>query len=71
MEKQLQAQDVDSLIESVQRLHEPYKEVIALRFFEELNIDEIAQVIGKKPGHVRVLIHRGIKALQRTITIKA
>ncbi len=62
--KQLTIQDTEQLIECTQKLHDSYREIIALRFFEELTIEEIAEVIGKKPGNVRVLIHRGLQALR-------
>lgn len=62
--QQLSAQDIDYLIECVQKLPEPYKEVIALRFFEELSIHEIAEVMEKGAGNIKVLIHRGINKLR-------
>lgn len=65
--KQLNIEDIDNLIEYVQKLPEPYKEVIALRFFEELDIEEIAEILEKTQGHVRVLIHRGIQKLRAII----
>src|SRR3989338_962938 len=63
LSKQLQTQDLDSLIECVQKLPKPYREILALRFFEELEIQEIAEIIEKTLGNTRVLIHRGIKSL--------
>ena len=62
--KQIRTQDVDYLIACVQKLQEPYREIIALRFFEELGIDEIAEIVEKTPGNIRVLIHRGSQALR-------
>jgi len=67
LEEHLRAQDIDALVEAVQKLREPLREVIALRFFEELEMQEIAEVIGKKQGNVRVLIHRGVRELQKII----
>lgn len=64
LEKQLQEQDADYLIQCVQKLREPYREIIALRFFEELSIKEIAEIIDKTEGNTRVFIHKGIKALR-------
>ncbi|KKU73677.1 MAG: RNA polymerase, sigma-24 subunit, ECF subfamily [Parcubacteria group bacterium GW2011_GWA2_47_26] len=65
--QQLVVQDVDHLIACVQKLPEPYREVIALRFFEELEIREVAEIIGKTIGNTRVLIHRGVKTLQKML----
>ena len=65
LKKSLRAQEVDDLIANVQLLKEPWREVIALRFFEELDINEIAEIMEQTPGYVRVIIHRGIKELQK------
>lgn len=66
--KQLSAQDVEYLIECVQKLPEPYREIVALRYFEELEIKEIADIIEKTLGNTNVLIHRGKKALRKIMT---
>ncbi|MBI2268355.1 MAG: RNA polymerase sigma factor [Candidatus Blackburnbacteria bacterium] len=39
------------------------KQIVILRFFEELSFSEIARVIGKKEGALRVQIHRILKKL--------
>ena len=62
---QVNAQDIDKLMECIQKLPEAYREVIALRFFEELDIKEIADILGKTLGNTRVLIHRGKIALRK------
>jgi RNA polymerase sigma-70 factor (ECF subfamily) len=38
-------------------------EVIALRVIADLDVHETARVVGKKPGAVRVLAHRGLRRL--------
>lgn len=62
--KQLYASDEAMLIDCVQKLKEGYREAVALRFFEELSIKEIAEIMEKSSGNVRVLIHRGLQALR-------
>jgi RNA polymerase sigma-70 factor, ECF subfamily len=42
-------------------------EVVALRTIAGLDVQQVAEVIGKRPGTVRVLAHRGLKSLARTI----
>jgi RNA polymerase sigma-70 factor (ECF subfamily) len=42
-------------------------EVVALRTIGGLDVDQVADVIGKRPGTVRVLAHRGLKNLARTL----
>ncbi|MBU1684227.1 RNA polymerase sigma factor [Patescibacteria group bacterium] len=45
-------------------LKDEYKEVIILRFINELSIKEIAQITEKSQGNIRTLIHRALKALR-------
>lgn len=46
-------------------LKDEYREIIVLRFINELEIDEIMEATGKTRGSVRVLIHRSITALKK------
>ncbi len=45
-----------------------YQEVIALRFFEHKKIEDIAIILGKKPGTVKSLLSRGLEKLRATAT---
>lgn len=45
-------------------LKDEYREIIILRFINELSISEIADIINKTKGNARVLIHRSLKALR-------
>jgi RNA polymerase sigma-70 factor (ECF subfamily) len=38
-------------------------DVILLRVVADLSVDQVARIVGKKPSHVRVLQHRGLKRL--------
>jgi RNA polymerase sigma-70 factor (ECF subfamily) len=42
-------------------------EVIALRVIADLDVHETARIVGKKPGAVRVLAHRGLRRLAEQI----
>ena len=52
-----------SLHASISRLPVKYQEVITLRFFEDKQINEIAQILGKREGTVKSLLHRAVKKL--------
>ncbi len=52
------------LHESLDAIPEKYRNVLILRYFEELKYDEIARVIGKRVGTVKSLAHRGLKRLR-------
>lgn len=41
-----------------------YQEVIVLRFFEKKKIKEISEILGKREGTVKSLLHRGLKKLK-------
>lgn len=48
-------------------LKEEYREIIVLKFVNDLEIDEISEVTGKTKGNVRVLLHRSLAALKELL----
>jgi RNA polymerase sigma-70 factor (ECF subfamily) len=52
---------------AVAALEEPYREVVALRFFAERSLAEIADVTDRPLGTVKTHLHRGLARLRRTI----
>lgn len=50
--------------EALGGLPERYQAVLALRYFESLSIEEIAEVLDTKTGTVKSLIHRGLARLK-------
>lgn len=62
--------DADTLIREINQLKPEYQEVLALRYIEDLAIDEIAEVIQKDKRNVRVLIHRALNKLKEIIDNK-
>ena len=48
-------------------LKDEYREVIILRFVNELSIKEIAEILDKPKGNIRVLIFRALKALKELL----
>jgi RNA polymerase sigma factor (sigma-70 family) len=49
------------------RLPEPYQAALTLRYFEGLGHEEIAEILGKRPGTVRSLVHRGLTRLAKVM----
>jgi RNA polymerase sigma-70 factor, ECF subfamily len=49
---------------ALDRLEEPYREVVALRFFGELSLAEIAATSGRPLGTVKTHLHRGLRRLR-------
>ena len=60
-----QARQFARLHEALRRLPERYQTILALRYFESLSCEEVAEVVGTKVGTVKSLIHRGLKQLRR------
>jgi DNA-directed RNA polymerase specialized sigma24 family protein len=40
---------------------------MVLKFGEDRKIDEIAQILGKSSGAVKLLLHRGVERLRREL----
>jgi RNA polymerase sigma-70 factor (ECF subfamily) len=49
---------------AVARLDEPYREVVAMRFFGDLSLAEIAAASGRPLGTVKTHLHRGLRRLR-------
>ncbi len=48
---------------AVRRLPDDRRRALELRFVEEMSTAEIAGVLGKSEGSVRVLLHRALRAV--------
>lgn len=56
--------------EKISRLGIKYQEVITLRFFEQKQIKEISEILGKPEGTIKSLLHRGMENLRILIKEK-
>jgi RNA polymerase sigma-70 factor (ECF subfamily) len=54
----------ESAIALLSRLPQPQAEVIMLRVVAGMDTDAVAELLGKTPGNVRVMAHRGLKKLE-------
>lgn len=52
---------------AVAELPEPYREVVALRFFADLALQEIATATGRPIGTVKTHLHRGLARLRERL----
>ena len=57
-------QDFLKAQEKISKLPFKYQEVITLRFFEKKQIKEITEILGKKEGTIKSLLHRGLEKLK-------
>lgn len=56
--------DFVSIEAKLTQLKDEYREVIVLRFINELSISEIADILDKSKSNVRVLVFRALKSLR-------
>lgn len=59
--------DIEIVNVHLDNLKDEYREVIVLRYINELSISEISIILNKPKSNIRVLIHRAIKTLQTSI----
>lgn len=52
---------------SVAALPDPYREVVALRYFGELPVADIAILTGRPTGTIKAQLHRGVERLRRDL----
>jgi RNA polymerase sigma-70 factor (ECF subfamily) len=65
----LAAEQREQVRRAVLSLPEPYREVIALRFFSELSLIDIAIVTGRPEGTVKSQLHRGLDRLRQGLSV--
>jgi len=63
----IRAERAASVRAAVARLDEPYRETVALRFFADLSLDEIATQTGRPLGTVKTHLHRGLLRLRTVV----
>jgi RNA polymerase sigma-70 factor (ECF subfamily) len=53
--------------EKISQLLIRYQEVITLKFFEKKKLKEISEILGKKEGTIKSLLHRGLEKLKNLV----
>ena len=57
----------DELLDALGALPARQRAALVLRYYEDLSGDQIAEVLGCRPGTVKSLIHRGLAGLREVI----
>ncbi len=60
-------EEFQNIEEIVKDLKDEYREIIILKFIEELSDSEISKIINKSRGNVRVLAHRALEKIREKI----
>jgi RNA polymerase sigma-70 factor (ECF subfamily) len=65
----LEGQSTRAALALVAELPPDQAEVVALRVLGGLEVAEVARIVGKRPGAVRVLAHQGLRRLARRVEV--
>jgi RNA polymerase sigma-70 factor (ECF subfamily) len=60
-------QEYARMHDALGRLPQRYQAALTLRYFEGLGHDEIATILGKRPGTIKSLVHRGLAKLAKVL----
>jgi len=61
---------MEKIAEKLQELKDEYRDAIILRYIEQLSIKEIAVIMEKKSGAVRVMLYRALNVLKELMEEK-
>lgn len=62
--------EAQAVIKSLRILKDEYREVLTLRYVDELSMGEIAEILGKTQVNTRVLLHRALNTLKKVMEEK-
>jgi len=69
-EKAIARSDLTTIRAALADIKDDYREVIVWHYIDDLKIPEIAKIIDKSEGAVRVMLHRALGSLRRTLDNK-
>jgi RNA polymerase sigma-70 factor (ECF subfamily) len=60
-------EDTDAALRLVAQLSPLQAEAVVLRVVAGLSVEEVARIVGRSPGAVRVATHRGLRRLEQVL----
>jgi len=66
-EKAISSSDFDNIRQALAGLKEDYQTVIIWHYLDDLSVPEIAKILDKSEGAVRVSLHRALKTLKNNL----
>lgn len=60
-------QDKQKILKTIDKIDEKYKEILLMRYVEEMSIKEIGEILDKSQNHISVMIHRGVEKLKKLL----
>lgn len=59
--------EMERVAQAIQQLKPEYQDIVIMRFIEDLSIKEIAQIVEKSEGAIKLLQHRAVAALKKIL----
>lgn len=59
--------DATHVLEKLRGLKDEYRDVVVMKYFDDMSTKEIAEILGKSASNVRVMLHRATKALAEAV----
>lgn len=59
--------DTEVALEKIEELSSKYREVIILRYIEDMSVKEIASTLGESENNISVRIYRGVEKLKKIL----
>ena len=56
--------DISAIKQSIKKLEPEYQDIIIWHYLDDMTIPEIAKLVNRPAGTVRVMLHRGLKDLK-------
>jgi RNA polymerase sigma-70 factor (ECF subfamily) len=56
--------DMDIVRSAIKKLDKEHQDIIIWHYLEDMPINEIAQLLGRPTGTIRVMLHRGLKEIK-------
>ncbi|OGZ65309.1 MAG: hypothetical protein A2998_02450 [Candidatus Staskawiczbacteria bacterium RIFCSPLOWO2_01_FULL_37_25b] len=66
-DKAILSADVSAVKESIYKLKKDYQDILIWHYLEDMPIADIAKIMDKPAGTIRVMLHRGLKELKELI----
>lgn len=70
-EKAVLNADVDTIKAALANIKKEYQDVIIWHYLEDMPTEQIAELLGKPAGTIRVMIHRGLEMLKGQLVEEA
>ena len=59
--------DIELVKSAILKINKDHQDVIIMHYLEDMPTEQVAQLLGKPAGTVRVMIHRGLEALRNEL----